>query len=246
MKLSKALLLLSVFALVACGSQKSSSVSESKENTSSVETSAMTTSEETSYVTSTIESTTSEVVTSSTTSTSTQPVVTENTVTVNLYNPSCGTFSTEVLNDRLATYMNSLVTTPFVESITNTKTQIANNIPTSGNSVLIIGAAESVGSLSITFTNTIKKVSITAQTYHKPYTQTWVNPPVEVSNVDDSSALRIAGKGSDPVQLLDLAPAEDQPVEKSLDINLNHNKLTLSSANEDHGRVFIKSLTFVY
>ena len=247
MKLSKALLLLSAFALVACGSHKNSSVSERKESASNIETtSAIASSKETSYVASSIESTTSEVVTSSTTSTSTQPVVTENTVTVNLYNPSCGTFSTEELNDRLATYMNSLVTTPFVESITNTKTQIANNIPTSGNSVLIIGAAESVGSLSITFTNTIKKVSITAQTYHKPYTQTWVNPPVEVSNVDDSSALRIAGKGSDPVQLLDLAPVEDQPVEKSVDINLNHNKLTLSSANEDHGRVFIKSLTFVY
>ena len=59
MKLSKALLLLSVFALVACGSQKSSSVSESKESTSKVETSAVTSSKETSYVTSSIGSTTS-------------------------------------------------------------------------------------------------------------------------------------------------------------------------------------------
>lgn len=243
MKISKALLLLSVFVLVACGTSKSSSVSENSKNESTTISSI---SSQTSEVTSSIESTTSEVTTFSTTSSSTQPVTTENTVTVNLYNPSCGTFSTEVLNDRLATYMNSLVTTPFVESITNTKTQIANNIPTSGNSVLIIGAAESVGSLKITFTSTIKKVSITAQTYHKPYTQTWVNPPVEVSNVDDSSALRIAGKGSDPVRLLDLAPVDDQPVEKSVDIDLNHNQLTLSSANEYHGRVFIKSLTFVY
>lgn len=235
-----------MFALVACGTQKSSSVSESKSDESTTISSV---SSQASEVTSSIESTTSEVITTSsqsTTTTSVQPEATEKTVTVNLYNPSCGTFSTEVLNDRLATYMNSLVATPFVEAITNTKTQIANNIPTSGNSVLIIGSAESLGSLSITFTNTIKKVSITAQTYHKPYTQTWVNPPVEVSNVDSHSALSITGSGSDPVQLLDLAPVEDQPVEKSVEITLNHNKLTLSSANEDHGRVFIKSLTFVY
>ena len=248
MKLSKALLLLSVFALVACGSQKSSSVSESKENTSSVETSAVISSEETSYVTSSIGSTTSEVATSSTTSTSTQPIITDKILTINLYNPSCGSLSKEVISEKLATYINSVAATTFVTGITSNDCQVTNNIPTDGVKVLQLGAAEKSGTMEFTFANTIKAATITAQTYHKPWVDTWSgDEPITYNNTDPNSVLGIATVGSAPTMKVDLKPDEDEkPVEKEFNIEINANKLSLTSSNADHGRVFIKAITFIY
>ena len=249
MKLSKALLLLSTFALVACGANNRSSVSERKESTSNIETtSAIASSKETSYVTSSIGSTTSEVITSSTASAPTQPVVTDKTLTVNLFNPTCGSLSKEVINDRLAAYINSLTTTTFVNSIASNDCQVTNNIPNNGEKVLQLGAAEKSGSMTFTFAVTIKSVTISTQTYHKPWTDTWSgSEPITYNNTDPNSVLSVTTTGNAPVMNVDLKPGEDEkPIEKEFTLDMNANKLQLSSANADHGRVFIKSLTFVY
>lgn len=171
------------------------------------------------------------------------PVSTEEEVSykINLYNPSCGTFSKEVLNDRLKSYINSEAKTDLVSSIKGSNCQLGANFPTSGNSVLIVGSSGSAGSLEFTFTKTVKKFSIKAQTYHKPYSQGGVDYP----NVDANSSLNIMTDGASPVFLLDLKPVEDSPVEKTMDIEINNTTLTLSSVTDTKGRVFIKEITFV-
>ena len=171
------------------------------------------------------------------------PVNTEEEVSykINLYNPSCGTFSKEVLNDRLKSYINSEANTDLVSSIKGSNCQLGANFPTLGNSVLIVGSSGSAGSLEFTFTKTVKKFSIKAQTYHKPYSQGGVDYP----NVDANSSLNIMTDGASPVFLMDLKPVEDSPVEKTMDIEINNTTLTLSSVTDSKGRVFIKEITFV-
>ena len=171
------------------------------------------------------------------------PVNTEEEVSykINLYNPSCGTFSKEVLNDRLKSYINSEANTDLVSSIKGSNCQLGANFPTSGNSVLIVGSSGSAGSLEFAFTKTVKKFSIKAQTYHKPYSQGGVDYP----NVDANSSLKIMTDGASPVFLMDLKPVEDSPVEKTMDIEINNTTLTLSSVTDSKGRVFIKEITFV-
>jgi hypothetical protein len=57
----------------------------------------------------------------------------------------------------------------------------------------------------------------------------------------------VATTGSAPVMNVDLKPGEDEkPVEKEFTIDINANKLQLSTTDANKGRVFIKSLTFVY
>ena len=256
MKLSKVLFLLSAFALVACGTtNSSSSVSESNKVESTSEISAPTSEGSTSVSTSeSVVSTTSSTsisssesstsISSSTTTTSSEPVTTDKTVTVNLYNPSCGTMSTEVLNTRLATYINGLADTPFVTEITNTKSQIGANFPEQGQSILIMGSASSAGNINFIFNVTIKKVTITAGTYYKSYTN--YSTGQLTTNVDANSQMQIAGRGIDPIVLVDLKPENNQPVEKTFDLDINSTTLGLNSVNAENGRVFIKSMTFVY
>ncbi len=262
MKLSKALFLLSAFALVACGTHNSSSSSESNkaestskisvptsEPTTSVSTSesivSTTSSASTSSSESTISTTSSTSISSSVTTTSSEPVVTDKTISVNLFNNTvCGTMSTEVLNTRLADYINGLVDTPFITAITNKKSQIAANIPEKGNSVLIIGSSSETGTLGFQFNVVVKKVTITAQTYYKPYTDYQTGG--QVPNVDSDSVLQIVGKGTDPVVSVDLKKENDQPVEKTFDLDIASNTLQFNSLNADKGRVFIKALTFIY
>lgn len=256
MKLSKALFLLSAFALVACGAHNNSSVSESNkvESTSeiSVSTSEATTSVSTSEsIVSTTSSTSisssesSTSISSSITTTSSEPVVTDKTVSVNLFNnTACGTMSTEVLNTRLADYINGLADTPFITAITNKKSQIAANIPEKDNSVLIVGSSSETGTLGFQFNVAVKKVTITAQTYYKPYTNYQTGE--QMPNVDSNSVLQIVGKGTDPVVSVDLKKENDQPVEKTFDLDIASNTLQFNSLNADKGRVFIKALTFIY
>ena len=177
------------------------------------------------------------------TSTEDQPINTDEEVSykINLYNPTCGTFSKEVLDTRLKEYINEEAKTDLVSSIKNSNCQIGANFPTSGNSVLIIGASSSIGSLAFTFTKSVKKVSSTAQTYHKPYT----NQGVDYPNVDANSELEITTDGASPVFRMDLKPTEDSPIEKTMDIKITNTTLTLSSVTDSKGRVFIKEITFV-
>ena len=250
MKISKIIILASVMLLAACkpNTKTSSEVvtsasSESETTTSQVEPSSSVTSEATTSTSETITSTSSS--NSSVTTTSSEPVVTDKTVSVNLFNnTACGTMSTEVLNTRLADYINGLADTPFITAITNRKSQIAANIPEKGNSVLIIGSSSETGSLSFQFNVTVKKVSITAQTYHKPYFD--YQTSTQVPNVDANSQLQFAGKGTDPLFGLDLKSENSQPVEKTIDLDIDSTTLGLNSVNAENGRVFIKSMTFVY
>jgi len=235
MKLSKVLLLTSALLLVACNSNNitsgntpastviSSSVDSSKESTSS---SSISTSEITSS-------------SSSSSISSSETPVTDKTLTINLFNPSCGSVSTEALDARLLDYINQVAATTFVSEVKNSKCQISNDIPNKGEKVLIIGSASAQGSLEFTFVETIKSVTITAQTYHKPYVDYATgntNP-----NVDTDSVLYVNGTNS-----VDLKPVNGEPVEKEYTTELNGKTLKLSNSGEEKSRVFIKSLTFVY
>ena len=165
--------------------------------------------------------------------------------TVSFVNPSCGTASTESLNDTLKTYLNKIVKPKFVTEVKNVSSQIANGIPTSDTNTLIIGAASKSGSLEIFFSTPIKEFTITAQTYHKPYVETW-NGNREVANVDSNSVLAVTGNASVPVSFIDLKSEDEQPVEKTVEFkDFNCDKLHLYSANDKNGRVFIKEIKFV-
>lgn len=235
MKLSKVLLLTSALLLVACNSNNitssntpastviSSSVDSSKESTSSSSIS------------------TSEITSSSSTFSigSSETPVADKTLTINLFNPTCGSVSTEALDAKLLDYINQVATTTFVSEVKNSKCQISNDIPNKGEKVLIIGSASAQGSLEFSFIETIKSVTITAQTYHKPYMDYATgntNP-----NVDTDSVLYV-----NDTNTVDLKPANGEPVEKEYTTELNGKTLKLTNSGEEKSRVFIKSLTFVY
>lgn len=165
--------------------------------------------------------------------------------TVSFVNPSCGTASTESLNDTLKTYLNEIVKPKFVTEVKNVSSQIANGIPTSDTNTLIIGAASKSGSVEIFFSTPIKEFTITAQTYHKPYVETW-NGNREVANVDSNSVLAVTGNASVPVSFIDLKSEDEQPVEKTVEFkDFNCDKLHLYSANDEKGRIFVKEIKFV-
>ena len=126
-----------------------------------------------------------------------------------------------------------------MSAIKNTKCQVSNNIPTDGEKVLIIGAASAQGSLEFTFAEAIKSITITAQTYHKPYKDYATGNTV--ANVDPNSVLYINENHN-----VDLKPADEQPVEKSYSEAINSKTLKLSTSEEEKSRVFIKSIKFVY
>lgn len=244
MKLRKAFALISLIVLVGCGHKKTSSsiVQEDSSSSSLVNdettSSSLSSSKTSSSKISASYSSLSINIRSNSRTSSNQTV--EHSVTFNFYNPSCGTFSTEVLNERLATYMNETAKADIVTSISNTKCQIAANIPTNKNSVLIIGAASQAGSLEFTFSETIKKVAITAQTYHKPYTDYQTGETVP--NVDANSVCYI----NDGNTYIDLKPVNGQPVEKDFTTSANSKKLKLYTLEDQNSRVLVKSLTIVY
>lgn len=235
MKLSKVLLLASALLLVACNSNNitssntpastviSSSVDSSKESTSSSSIS------------------TSEITSSSSTFSigSSETPVADKTLTINLFNPTCGSVSTEALDAKLLDYINQVATTTFVSEVKNSKCQISNDIPNKGEKVLIIGSASAQGSLEFTFVETIKSVTITAQTYHKPYMDYATGNTV--ANVDTDSVLYV-----NDTNTVNLKPVNGEPVEKEYTTELNAKTLKLTNSGEEKSRVFIKSLTFVY
>ena len=236
MKIKRVLITLGIIALIGCAKGNSASSSEHKPEDSSSSTTSETTSESSNVISSSSSSFTS----NNTTASSTSVPVEDKELVFNFYNPSCGSFSTEVLNERLANYMNEVANTTFVESIKNTKCQIAANIPTKGNNVLVIGAASSTGSLEFTFSETIKAITITAQTYHKPYTDYQTGS--EVPNVDSNSKLYI----DIDTRIIDLTPVDGQPAEKEYTTALNSKSLKLYTSEEDKGRVFIKTISLIY
>lgn len=238
MKLSKVLLLASALLLVACNS---TAITSSEAPASTVISSSVEPSEESSSTTSESASASSIESSSSSTSSisSSETPVADKTLTINLFNPSCGSVSTEALDNKLLDYINQVATTTFVSEVKNSKCQISNDIPNKGEKVLIIGSASAQGSLEFTFVETIKSVTITAQTYHKPYVDYATgntNP-----NVDTDSVLYV-----NDTNTVDLKPVNSEPVEKEYTTELNGKTLKLTNSGEAKSRVFIKSITFVY
>ena len=238
MKLSKVLLLASALLLVACNS---TAITSSEAPASTVISSSVEPSEESSSTTSESASASSIESSSSSTSSisSSETPVADKTLTINLFNPTCGSVSTEALDNKLLDYINQVATTTFVSEVKNSKCQISNDIPNKGEKVLIIGSASAQGSLEFTFVETIKSVTITAQTYHKPYVDYATgntNP-----NVDTDSVLYV-----NDTNTVDLKPVNSEPVEKEYTTELNGKTLKLTNSGEAKSRVFIKSITFVY
>lgn len=238
MKISKVLLLASALLLVACNSN---AITSSEAPASTVISSSVDSSEES--TSSTSESTSASSVESSSSSSSSisssETPVADKTLIINLFNPTCGSVSTEALDAKLLEYINQVATTTFVSEVKNSKCQISNDIPNKGEKILIIGSASAQGSLEFTFVETIKSVTITAQTYHKPYMDYATgntNP-----NVDTDSVLYI-----NDTNTVDLKPVNGEPVEKEYTAELNAKTLKLTNSGEAKSRVFIKSLTFVY
>lgn len=265
MKITKLIVLLaSVSILAACGKSTSKSnavssnnvVSSSEAVTESSQEPSVTSSSETvvssssaAQISSSTQASSSTQTSSSTNATTSSSVAVQgNELSVSFYNPSCGTASKEIVNETLKTYINEVAGTTFVSSITGHDCQITNDIPSKGEHVLQIGAAAKDGSLEFTFANTVKAVTIMAQTYHKPYVDTWSsNEPITISNTDPNSMLQITTTGNAGMYFLDLKPDEDeQPVEKEFSLDINSNKLRLNNTSDDKGRVFIKSIKFVY
>ena len=252
MKISKiALLLVSTTMLAACSfsyeRHESHSHSEfythfetrdpisSSDNSSSKET----VSSSTAITSNTTASSSVTSASSSNATTSSAAQVADKELTISFYNPTCGSLSTEILDTKLAAYMNEVAGTTFVSAIKNTKCQVSNNIPADGEKVLIIGAASAQGSLEFTFAETIKSITITAQTSHKPYIDYATGG--SVANVDPNSILYINENHN-----VDVKPTDDQPVEKSYSEAINSKTLKLSTSEEEKSRVFIKSIKFVY
>ena len=244
MRISKALLFLSAFTLVACGTQKSSSVSENKESTSNVEsTSVVTSSESTTNEasTSSVASTTSStsVATSSTTSStsSAKPLPVDNTLTFSFLNPSCGSQGTNSLNAKLKDEMNTAAGTEFVTGVTNTACQFMADAPVKNSQILTIGSSKNAGTLEITFKETIKSLKITVETYNKTYTQSGQ----DVTNVDANSVLYFNTDSN----AIDLKPVDGKAVTKEYEAAINATSFKVYNKGSG-SRVFVKSLTVTY
>lgn len=253
MKLIKVLMLASVITLAACNptSNTSSKAPEGTSASTVISSSADAREESSSSIsasTSTTTSSSSAVSSSSSSTTSSNEPTADKTLTINLFNPTCGSVSTEKLDARLLEYINQVAGTTFVSSVKNTNCQIINDAPNKGDKVLVIGAAEKNGYLEFKFAVTVKKVTIDAQTYYKPWVDTWSgDEPITHNNTDPNSVLKVTTTGSAPIMNVDLKPGEDEkPVEKEFTIDMNSDKLQLASTNAENGRVFIKSLTFTY
>ena len=265
--MKKVFVLLAMITLVACSSNSNRVVSSSSIediSSSSIEETSMTTSESSenedstssadegtssNTTTSTSENTSSSSQSenssssssaSSSSSSSTSQATDENTLTFNFYNnnslPGC---DTSKLNERLAAFMNQVATFSFVSSITNSSCQVIANAPTNGDTVLVVGSGSSGGQLQFTFANTIKSVSITAWSYHKPYTDYQTGNPV--ANVDAGASCYV----NVDTNLIDLAPVGGEPVEKTETFEINGKTLKLYNKDQKN-RAFIKSMTFTY
>lgn len=262
MKMKKVFVLLAMITLVACSSNSNRAVSSSSIediSSSSIEETSVTTSESSENedsISSADESTSSTATSSSesassssqnesssssaSSSSSSSQTTDENTLTFNFYNnnslPGC---DTSKLNERLATFMNQVATFSFVSSITNSSCQVIANAPTNGDTILVVGSGSSGGQLQFTFANTIKSVSITAWSYHKPYTDYQTGNPV--ANVDAGASCYV----NVDTNLIDLAPVGGEPVERTETFEINGKTLKLYNKNQKN-RAFIKSMTFTY
>ena len=264
MRIAKALLLLSAAMLVACSSNGSTTSNKIEESSNSVESSVTTSSE---VVTSTTPtsvntSTTSTITSSSTSSSSTsvastsssssssttsvvssssstssqEPTPVDNTFTFSFLNPTCGAQGTKSLDAKLKEAMNT-AKAGFVTSILNHNCQTMNDAPVKGSSILTIGSRSSAGDITFNLSQTIKTIVVTAETYNKTYQQ----GGSDVTNLDTTSVCYVNGEEN----AVDLKPVDGKAVTKEYTLELNSDSFQLANADET-GRVFIRSITFIY
>lgn len=241
MKMKNLFVLLAAITLVACSSNSSRNTSShvADDSTSAILDDS-TSSNNPSTSSNTDAGASSNAGTSTNPSTSTSTTVDGETLTFNFYNnESLKGADTKSLNEKLATFMNQVATFAFVSNITNSNCQVIANAPTDGDTVLVIGSGSDGGELQFTFANTIKSVSITAWTYHKPYTNHETGN--EVPNVDTGASCYV----NTDTNLIDLAPVNGEPVEKVESFDINGKTLKLYNKAKKN-RAFIKSMTFVY
>ena len=97
---------------------------------------------------------------------------------------------------------------------------------------LCIGTASSGGSISFTFTQSIKSISFTLQAYHKYYSDAF--------HADDSSALTVEGHD----YVLDTSLTSGMPPMLEEVVQLSPTKKTITFSNDsDHQRSFVHNLT---
>lgn len=162
----------------------------------------------------------------------------EASYTISLFNTPKETYNKADVNVKLKAYINS-IKPDLVESLESENCQMANNIPANDNKVFIIGTGSGSGYLNFTCSSTIKKLTITAETYNKPYT----DKTGYHANIDTDSELCITPYQGETTTV-DLKPVEEQPVEKTFDVAINNTQFKLFNT-ETKGRVLLKSITFV-
>ena len=265
MRIAKALLLLSAAVLVACSSNGSTSSNKIEESSNSVESSVTTSSEvvtsttptsantsTTSTITSSstsssstsvssssssASSSTSSITSSSSSSTSSQePTPVDNTFTFSFLNPTCGAQGTKSLDAKLKEAMNT-AKAGFVTSILNHNCQTMSDAPVKGSSILTIGSRSAAGDITFNLSQTIKTIVVTAETYNKTYQQ----GGSDVTNLDTTSVCYVNGEEN----AVDLKPVDGKAVTKEYTLELNSDSFQLANADET-GRVFIRSITFIY
>ena len=234
MKPVKLLVLLSAFALVACGTTANQSTSINGDSTSVEDTSASAdnSSNEESSNSQETSASTSESSSSSTTSTSSQEDEGES-ISFNFYNPTCGSAGTDSLDETLKTYMNGIAGTSLVSAVSNTSCQIMANAPSNGNNRLTIGASKYAGELEITFTSTIKSVVIEAETYYKYY---------DGANHPDAGSTCYVNVDTNKI---DLSVTGTEPIVKTETFAVNGKKVKLYNKAANN-RAYIKTITLKF
>lgn len=110
------------------------------------------------------------------------------------------------------------------------------------HSNLTIGAASAGGSMEFTFSKSIKKVDILAETYWKEYKP---NPESPISISKDTNCSLLVGTSESDVQSFDYA-VSDTPVSKTSTREFSGtNKLYLSTPS-DHSRMMIQSIKLYF
>ena len=112
---------------------------------------------------------------------------------------------------------------------------IYNEDGTQNGLTLCVGTASAGGSLSFTFTESIKSISFTLQAYHKYYSSAF--------HADDASAISVEEHNYD----LDTSLTSGMPPILSDTIQISPAKQTITFSNDgDHQRSFVHSLTVAF
>lgn len=246
MKLSKVLVLLSAFALVACGANNRSSVSESSKNESTTmsDTSASTSEETTSAITSesttSIPSSTSTTTSESTTSQPDQVGVVKKTVTFYNGGFTNSSLDKEASQNQFVTWFNNgddVLTSIGYQGYAQLN-YIGNTSDSWRFSTLILGSGSKTGKITFNFKYNIVSIKVEVQPYTKyiAYNNTY--------SVDTSATFVL---DNDEHDLSLEAGYQGETERKTFEKAYAEGTKTISIANKDEGqRVFVHSLELTY